>query len=561
MIINILKYIFLNPALLVFLILFGMTPDAYSQDWEGEIQDVEIVIVKDREITLPPANRIFDKVPPVPAPRIPTTVTYRFEDANFVPPMLDLKLRPLRMSDEPIPKLYGNYVKAGFGNFTTPYLEGYVNNKRDKVYAYGAYARFIASRTGPVDGVNSGSGELSANVFGKYFTKSSVWSGQAGFNRQYYHFYGYPPGAFAEKEQIFQAFTHFNLGGSVKSSDLSEPFQYELRADIDLISDRLEASERDFTIQSNNSYKINDQISADIRADMSIMGRSDIGIPPGSRNLFRLRPTVQYRLFDNLVIEGGVNLIFENDTLGGANNFHFYPHARAAYELDDKFSVFAGIDGDIERITYRSLMFQNPFLGQSIDVYNSNKTFEFYGGIKGTLMSRLSGESGISLSTYKNLFFFQNRDAIVPEFFDVVYDTVNTTILNYYAELNYQELEQTRAGIRADFYIYNSNQFAKAWHRPGTKITATVAHNIYDKILLKSELFLMAGIWAPDVLADGDPVKLSPAIDLNIKGEYLFSSRFSIFLHFNNIFGNEYQLLYNYPVRGFQVLGGATYSF
>jgi hypothetical protein len=56
-------------------------------------------------------------------------------------------------------------------------------------------------------------------------------------------------------------------------------------------------------------------------------------------------------------------------------------------------------------------------------------------------------------------------------------------------------------------------------------------------------------------------VKLKSAIDLNFKAEYLFSNSFSAFLQFNNITSSKYPIFLHYPVRGFQLMAGITWSF
>jgi len=74
------------------------------------------------------------------------------------------------------------------------------------------------------------------------------------------------------------------------------------------------------------------------------------------------------------------------------------------------------------------------------------------------------------------------------------------------------------------------------------------------------DLIAQGGMKALDPATD-KTVKVSPAFDLNLRGEYLFSESFSFFLQFNNITSNKYPIFLNYPVRGFQVMGGITWSF
>jgi hypothetical protein len=63
-----------------------------------------------------------------------------------------------------------------------------------------------------------------------------------------------------------------------------------------------------------------------------------------------------------------------------------------------------------------------------------------------------------------------------------------------------------------------------------------------------------------DPVADAR-VELDPAFDLNVRTEYLFSETISIFAQLNNVTSSQYPLFLNYPVRGFQALGGLTWSF
>ena len=56
-------------------------------------------------------------------------------------------------------------------------------------------------------------------------------------------------------------------------------------------------------------------------------------------------------------------------------------------------------------------------------------------------------------------------------------------------------------------------------------------------------------------------VELDAFFDLNLTSEYLISNQFSVWARMNNILAKEYEMLYRYPVRGFQFMIGASYSF
>jgi hypothetical protein len=55
--------------------------------------------------------------------------------------------------------------------------------------------------------------------------------------------------------------------------------------------------------------------------------------------------------------------------------------------------------------------------------------------------------------------------------------------------------------------------------------------------------------------------KLGFITDLNLGAEYLYSNKMSAFIQFNNFAAQRYKRWYNYPVQGFQVMGGVTFKF
>jgi outer membrane cobalamin receptor len=91
-------------------------------------------------------------------------------------------------------------------------------------------------------------------------------------------------------------------------------------------------------------------------------------------------------------------------------------------------------------------------------------------------------------------------------------------------------------------------------------VSAISTYKLYDKFRFEAEAYALGGIKAFD-FNTGENVNLDAALDLNFKAEYLVSKQFSAFVRLNNLLSNEYEVLYNYPSRGFQVMAGVTYSF
>lgn len=549
-----------NQFLTLFFILSSMTVFA-QEEWEkndGEIEDVEIEIVKDREITLPKANRNFEKIPPTSLTKNTGQFEYFFSNLNLPLPALNIRVRPLRIKGEPLSKLYGNYVKAGFGNYTTPYLEGYFTSKRNETQLYGAHLNFINSKNGPVHSDNSGSGALDLEIFGKYFGKKTTASGEVGFNRESYHFYGYDEGQLIGADSLKQNFNDVFVKGYLENTDKGSKLQYLTGFRFDYLKDNYEAVESELQLDFKGNYELGEQSKFNLDLDYDLISQKDELIEVKSRNIFRATPTVTFE-YEGFLINAGFNAVYENDTLSDSDELHFYPMARAQYTLPSGFRVYAGIRGDVEKLTLRKLVGENPFINANTRAFNSYKTFEFFGGIDGNLSSKLGFGAGVSIANYQNMYFFVNDPADQSKFI-VIYDTGNTALVNIFGELSYNRNDELRFVMRGDYWGYSTDKSAEAWHRPNYKVSAISTYKLFDKLRFEAEVFTLGGIQAFDATSV-ETVKLKAAFDLNFTTEYLFSQQFSAFVRLNNIFAKEYELLYRYPTRSFQFMIGATYSF
>src|SRR5687768_16967354 len=113
------KYCLMIKRITFFLITAMMTQVtvyAQQEQWDqGELEDVEIEIVKERQITLPKANRNFEKIPPRPSEPIKPPIQYDFRPFSFQTSQINPAIRPLKLKDQNASKVYGGYVSAGYG--------------------------------------------------------------------------------------------------------------------------------------------------------------------------------------------------------------------------------------------------------------------------------------------------------------------------------------------------------------------------------------------------------------------------------------------------------------
>ncbi|MBS1490789.1 MAG: hypothetical protein JSS93_09700 [Bacteroidetes bacterium] len=561
-------------GLWMFLFFTGKAQDQ-KEKWggEGEIEKVEIQITKDRKIILPQASRNFEKVPPRPVEPIKPAITYQYKNILFEVPDYTPSIRPLKLKDEPISKIYGNYISLGMGNYASPYAEAYLTNKRDKSKYYGAKLYHRSFMTGPVDGKNSASGNTELRLFGKSMNNYVALSGFVGYENNTTHFYGYPAGQTVDRNAILQSYNTFSAGGELENSKLSD-FKYSLKGGYSYLSDHYAASESEVNLNFSSQYKIDSKKRVVVEADYFLMNRKDQLYPSKIRNILKVRPSYQFEPLENLSLQAGFNAAVENDTIGKQNGIHIYPDLRANYVLSEAVQAYAVLTGDVDRVSLHTLARENVWINSNIGLFNTNRTIEFLAGLRGKLGGKVSYGAGLSFANLRNLYFYQTDTAKNSRNkFNTFYDKGATQRTSLFGELNYVT-DKATVGIRGDYFSYATsvadqvavyygiaNTFGNtALQRPTYRVAFRSAFNIYEKIILSADFIAQGGIKALDAKAKR-MISLNPAVDLNFKIDYRVSKQFVVFLNFNNMLASDYQLYMNYPVRGFQVLGGASWSF
>jgi len=535
---------------------------------EGEIEKVEIEIVKNREVSVPQAARNFEKIPPRPVEPIKPEISYQFRNLSFNVPDYNPVIRPLRLKAEPISKIYGNYVSAGLGNYASPYAEAYFTNKRNKNKYYGLKLFHRSFMIGPVDDKNSASGNTDVRLFGKAMTNNLAVGGFVNYENRTAYFYGYQPGTVTDRSTTRQEYNIVSVGGEIENSNVSN-FTYNFKAGYSYLTDHYSASEGEVNLNYLSQYRIDDKKKVIINGDYFLINRNDALINSSARHIFKVKPAYQFTPMDKLVLTAGANIVMENDTIGKQNGLHVYPNLSGSYQLSPTVEGYAGLTGDIDKVSLHSLSRENVWVNSNIDIFNTNRTLELLAGLRGKVSGKVSFGAGLSFATLKNFYYYQSGAGTLRSKFDVVYDNGNTQRVNFFGEMGYSN-ESFKLSVRGDYYSYstsianqvtNQTNFEQtALNRPTYRVAINSSYNIFDKLLLSADFIGQGGIRALDLDSD-TLVPLTAAVDLNFKANYFVSKQFSVFLNFNNILSSNYQLYLNYPVRGFQVLGGASWSF
>lgn len=530
-----------------------------NKDWEsaGEIKDVEIEIRKDRQIILPRANRLFEKIPPRPVEPAKSVFAYDFKAFHFNTPELNPVLRPLKLKGEEPSETYRGYVSAGYGNYASPYLEAFITSKQDKKKLIGAHAFFNKSGKGSVDGKNSAGGTSGITAFAQTFSKDLSFNGNMGYQNRSTHFYGYPEGTAVMRDTIKQAYSLFNLGLALANARNTD-FAYQVGGDFSHLNDQFKAAETTVGFNFKGSYKVGDDQSVFIGGEYFVFNRKDENVEAKARNLFQANGYYSFFPVEKLKLQVGGIIALENDTLD-SKSFHFYPDVKVTYPISDAVDFVGSLSGGMEKVSLQTLSNENLWLAPAIALSHTNKVIDLQAGLRAKAGSNWLLGAGISFATLKNLYFFKNAESDTSKFI-VEYDNGAVKRFNFYASLLYTYADIARISLQGDYFGYNTDELSDAWHKPGYRVTLGASYNLFKKLVFTMDVIAQGNTKAYDLKAE-ETITLPAAFDLNFRTEYLFSDKFSAFVDLNNITSNKYQVFLNYPVRGFQATAGLTLKF
>jgi len=520
-----------------------------AQDLTSEVFRTDKNTMK---VELPEANRNFEKINYDYKQTPAAPQKYEATDVTIKLPELTTKINVVTIKQNTLAKLYGNYVKAGFGNYTSPYLEAFINNKRSETLAYGLHLKHFSSKNGPVK--KSGTSENLGDAYVRYFTKKSIVNAALAYTRDRFNLYGYDHAKPIEKDTIKRLYNTFYLTAGVKSLDQSADLLYDARFSYYNFSNNKKAKEDEYLLNVAGEYKLDSDKTIKTDAVLSISNYKDsIKI---NRSFFQLKPALVYNI-GKYRLTGGLNIAYTSDTVN-TEKVHLYPRLHADVDLiENSVTAFAGLDGEMQKNTWRSFVSQNPYLQSDVLLLHSNKSLELYGGIKGNL-SGIDYKVKLASINYNNLYFFNNSITDSSEF-SILYDK-NTRVFNFEGDVSYQWEETFKLGLNVNYFNYNTGVLEKAWQRPSFISLISASYNLQKKIFINADIYYLSGLAGKNYISNKE-VKLDGIFDLNLKADYKFSSAFSAFIEVNNIFSKKYQRYLYYPVKGINVLGGIAYSF
>ncbi len=510
-----------------------------------------VVVTSTYKPVLKPAAKInFSAATPLPDSTFPT-LQYNVPAQNLFFTYQPAALKPLAADiDTGINWQNKNYLKAGFGNYATPYLQAGLSFGDGSNSVLNVHAKHISSKGSLPYQQYSHS---NAEAIGIFTNGKNEVSGKVFFDNNSQYQYGFQPDTLTfDKADIRRRFTTFGAKVGLRNKTVNSlGLSYNPSLYIDGFTDNLNAQESNLVLDAPVSKSFGEKFAFNMGLTVNLTGYKGDTVSKINNNLVYVSPALQYAS-NNFKIVAGITPSWDN------KDFHMLPNFSAEVKMnEEKFVLVAGLNGYYHKTNYESLAGFNPWLQQP-SFLKSTRFNEAYGGFKGSAGSHLTYNARLSLQHIYNQPLFLN-DFITGKSFGVVNES-DMKNFALHGELGYtvQEKFSLLAGATINKYS-NLTDNEKAWGLLPVEMNGSLRWHVTKDLMFKSDLFFWDG--ARYLTQSKDSKRLNGAFDLNAGAEMKLTDKFSAWLQFNNLFNNKYQRWSQYPVLGFQALGGVIYKF
>ncbi|MEP7143534.1 MAG: hypothetical protein ABI707_11720 [Ferruginibacter sp.] len=493
----------------------------------------------------------------LPADTTKTVGPYAIPPQNLFYTYQPVSLKPLALAqDTALDTGIRNFLKLGFGNYSTPFAAAGFSFGDGKTALLNLYADYISSK-GSIK--NQDYSRLNIKGSGSYFTNRNEVYGSVGISQQDYYLYGYDHLLHNYgKSDVLQRFQDVSLKGGIRNKDKNETgINYNPNVEISIFSNQDKLTESSLVVETPVEKTFGEVFSVKVAAKADITTYTSKNLSANvkfNNNIFQLSPELIYAT-ESITVHGGVSPAWDNGKLS------VLPNIYGEFQIKDKpFLVQAGLVGRFIKNTYRNLSAINPYL-DTLSFQQNTKETELYGGIKTSVGKHFNFTAKAGLISYRNLPFYINdtaRGSDNKAF--VVSNESKLTDLRIHADMSFvsQDKFTITGGITLNGYT-GMRDNDKAWGTIPLEITASMRWWAFKQVMLKSDFKAFTG--GPYLLADNVHKTLSGAADLSAGLEFAINKNFSAWLDVNNIFNNKYERWHNYQVYGLNVLGGVIYKF
>ena len=483
-------------------------------------------------------------------------LVYSIPSQNLFYTYNPISLKPLALEQDT--NLYlGNrrYLKLGYGNFSTPYINGGVSFGDGKVSILNVTGNYIQQK-GNIKNQEYSLANL--KMAGSYFLPKNELYGGIEANQHTYHLYGYNHTLFNfKKDSVQQQFRQVTLRAGIKNTQPTETgINYNPSIELNLFTHKNAANETNAIINLPLAKVVNSHFMAEVALIADFTKYSTLKLIPANiklnNTLVQIKPAINY-YSSYFKIHGGFTAAWDN------KKYQLLPDIYAEIPIEGKiFSLQAGWIGRFVKNSYRNLVAINPYQSPITAQVNTKET-EYYGGIKASIAKHFNFSAKAGLINYKNLPFFIN-DTLKNDKVFVIANEVSVNNFRVHADFSYINQDKFMLTGAVNFNGYTSMKSnARAWHTIPVELVGSLRWWAFKTILLKSDVRFFDG---SNYLAKGNIARpLGGGTDVSAGIEIKLNKKVSIWGDANNILNNTYERWHNYEVYGANFLGGILLNF
>lgn len=461
-------------------------------------------------------------------------------------------LKPLALSiDTSFAWDNSNFVKLGFGNYSTPFAQAGLSFGDGKTSLINVDAKYI-SQKGSIPFQQYS--RTSANVSGIFSAPGNIeWRGKAGVDLSNQYYYGFRPDTLKySKDNLRQRFSTMSAMVGVRNKEVnSYGITYDPTLSLNFFADNRSGKEGNILLNAPITKTFTEDLAFNLGFTADITSYSGFNDKKLNNNLYYLSPAVAFKK-PTFSVNAGITPSWDN------NAFKLLPNFTALIKVkDERFVLQAGWIGYYQKNSYQSLAAFNPWIAQPTSLKNTRIT-EAFGGFKGSAGGHFTYNAKLSVLSYTNAALFTN-DFIDGKTFQTIYEP-GMRAVKIHGEAGYtsQEKFSFLSGITLSNYS-GLKENPKAWGLVPMEMTGALRWQVINDLQFKADAFIWDG---PQFITKGGATtKSKGAYDLNAGVEFTVMPKLNLWLQFNNIFNNKYERWNQYQVLGFNVIGGIVYSF
>ncbi len=497
--------------------------------------------------------RRIESAPEMKDPEISVlNLNYTFPDLRYKvnPAFTSIPSQDYRSSAKPL--LPNNFIKAGFGNYTTPLFHLELHNGKNKNYSYGLTARHLSSIAKPAPKSFIDDNLL---IHGSKNMNGNLLSAQMSYARYGFHYYGYNHELDTfTKDSARQAFHTMNANIHYDNSKTSRKLKTGFDIDFYRFSSR---------IQNEIGYKASNKTGGKIGPGEFYLHTAFEGFVSGpdtltySRNFIDFNPVYKMHYKSVDLTMGMFGSIFLDSGTAPAKYYVNPEFKLDYYVVPDKMRAYVGLRGELIKGSNKTLYTENNFLARNQNLKNTYSPYVIFGGLKGKLNASFDYFLELSQQATTNLPLYLTDTFKLRNF---IIDYEDAGLFKFKAGLNYNRFEKIKIASTFTYFAYTNLSVSHAFQRPDFEWNTFVYAKLGTKLSIQSSIYVIGNRYAR-VYMEEESEKLPIIADLNLSSNYQLNKKLSFFIALNNLANQTYQRWFNYPTYGLNGVAGASFKF